>query len=845
MSNPPTRYLIIHAHFYQPPRENPWLGVVEREPSAAPYHDWNERILRECYRPNSASRILDERGRVLKIASNYRHISFNFGPTLMQWLVERDPELFERIVQADHESVERNGGHGNAIAQAYNHMILPLANERDIQTQIRWGIADFRHRFGREPEAMWLPETAVNRKVLRALVEHGMKYVILSPYQAKRIRRLDGRSRWADASGGKIDTSRPYRWRPSENDAAGIDVLFYHGELSRRVSFEDLLTNAGRFAEAILAAYSGAAKRDQLVLIATDGETYGHHKPFGDMALSYLLEMELPKTGVVVANPASFLARHRPEWEVEIDEGPDGLGSSWSCAHGVGRWYRDCGCSTGGEPGWHQMWRGPLRQALDLVRDRLAEVFEREGGRIFRDPWAARDAYIEILLQRDEDTIESFFREHAPGATEPETRVLALKLLEMQRHAMLMYTSCGWFFADISGLESQQILRYAARALELARDFGETNLEEEFLRTLERAPSNRPEIGNGRRVFEKLVRPSAFGIQAAVHLYAVTSLVQGELQPRRVFRFAIEREEVESRKSGEQTLLYGSVSVREETTGETRRAWFAELHRGGIDFRGRVLLDLAQHEWEEKRRRLAELGERADSGEGDLVDVMGGPTLRLIDLPTDERERLINELLRPGLLRIEEMQMRAFEENEALVEDLGECGYTLPRALATAAAVALSRRIVRELERALPGLEPPAVEKVVYWKEFAERVGVEIDPEEARAALAAALDGYTKEVAASWRTGPCLRIVRGIELSRRLGLQLDETPLQDWYWIVVLPKLEEVVERVVGAGSARAGYVLAAALLRLGTILNFNLDRFKERLRPIEEQLSQDPSYWP
>ncbi len=845
MESNPRRFLIIHGHFYQPPRENPWIGKIQREASAAPFHDWNERILHECYQPNSASRILDGQGRVLKIANNYRRISFNFGPTLAEWLQQEAAEVFDRIRQADADSRDLYGGHPSAMAQAYNHMILPLANERDLHTQIRWGIADFRHRFGRDPEAMWLPETAANRRVLSALAEHGMKYVILSPYQAKRVRKMDGRARWVDVSGGRVDTSRPYRWREGTGpEAPSIDILFYHGELSRRVSFDDLLTNAGRFAEAILGSYS-AARRDQLVLIATDGETYGHHKPFGDMALAYLLEMELPKTDVIVTNPGQFLELCPPTWEVEIDEGPDGRGSSWSCAHGVGRWFRDCGCSTGGQPGWHQRWRRPLRDALDLLRDGLAQIFEREGGKLFRDPWSARDAYIQMVLERNQETVEAFLGEHCPGAQSREEKVRVLKLLEMQRHAMLMYTSCGWFFAEISGLETRQILRYAARALELAREFGIETLERDFLANLEKAPSNLPEVGNGRVVFERYVRPSAVGFEQIVHDYAMRAILGWVGQKASVFHFDVEALETRRVEEHGQSLLFGTVRVADRVTWESQDLRFAELYRGGIDFRGHVLPAHPDDDWPRRTAALeAALKEPALSADR-LLDAMGGPSLRLSHMFEDGRDEIIRRLLKERISEIAEANVRLYEANEQLIEDLAECRYRLPLELKTAASVTLSRRICEALQQCLPAVDLRSFERARYWWELAGNLGVELDLSGACTQVERGLHDLMERLVREWRTEPCVRIVRLLEIARRLQLELDETPLQDWFWFTLRRRLEELVNDLVEGRADETRYVQVAALLRLGASLNFNLDDLKAKVRPIEERLSQDPSFWP
>src|SRR2546423_4325479 len=453
------RFICIHGHFYQPPRENPWLEAVETQDSAHPYHDWNERVAAECYGPNAAARILDARDRIAKIVNNYASISFNFGPTLLSWLEQREPDVYAAIVDADRVSRDRFGGHGSALAQAYNHMILPLANERDKRTQVRWGACDFERRFGRRPEGMWLPETAVDVDSLEALAEEGIALTILEPHQAARWRRI-GDDDWSEHAGA-IDPTMPYRCTlPSGRTMA---IFFYDGPISRAVAFERLLARGENLAHRLLGAFSEGRTHPQLVNIATDGETYGHHHRYGDMALAYALDYINEQKLARVANYGQFLAEHPPERSVELIER-----TAWSCAHGIERWRSDCGCSTGGDAGWNQQWRTPLRDALDWLRDQVAELFETRGGDVLHDVWAARDDYINVVLDRSDESLRRFLLAHAREGARVET---VLEMLEMQRNAMLMYTSCGWFFNDISGIETVQVLHYAARVIQLAERY--------------------------------------------------------------------------------------------------------------------------------------------------------------------------------------------------------------------------------------------------------------------------------------------------------------------------------------------------------------------------------------
>ena len=518
--------LIIHGHFYQPPRENPWTGIIDPEPGALPFHDWNERIHAECYEPNGKARIVVDGAE--RIVNNYAHISFDFGPTLLSWLQQHHAETYRRIVAADAQSAAQHGGHGNAIAQAYNHAILPLCNERDRTTQVRWGVADFRHRFSREPESVWLPETACNDDVLGVLIDEGLRFVILAPQQAQRVRKgrtgisgalehrlseiagvreLTGDSvlpgDWRMVNRDTVDTSVSYRYFHRDSSGRSIAVFFYDRKMAHDIAFDQALASSkllvDRFAQR-------SAEASGLINIATDGETYGHHHKFGDLCLAYTLEVDAPARGFALTNYGEYLEQFSPQLEVEINNGERGEGSSWSCVHGVSRWIRDCGCQTGSEAGWNQAWRGPLRAALDFLRDEAAVYFEATRGQLFTDPWVARNDSIYLVLDEFKSR-ERFLSEHAPGELTREQQQRALGFLEVQRNALLMFTSCGWFFSDISGIEPIQILKYAGRVLDLMNQLGLPSPRERFLEILAEAKSNRPELGSGADIFRRFVEP--------------------------------------------------------------------------------------------------------------------------------------------------------------------------------------------------------------------------------------------------------------------------------------------------------------------------------------------------
>ncbi|MDD5362202.1 MAG: DUF3536 domain-containing protein [Ignavibacteria bacterium] len=497
------KFICIHGHFYQPPRENPWTDEYEQEISASPFHDWNERIYQECYKPNTEAVIVNESGRVLKRINNYEYLNFNFGPTLLHWIKEKHFDTFQKIIEADKNSVKNHSGHGNAIAQVYNHIIMPLANKRDKITQVRWGIKDFEFHFRRKPEGMWLAETACNNATLEILIEEGIAYTILDPSQAEKIRKI-GTQNWEDVSGGKINPKIPYRYF-SKISKGYIDVFFYDGPLSKGLAFDDIVYDARRLMQRIEFASIPEYRNDQLISIAVDGETFGHHKHFTERTIAYLLSEYADTKGYKVVNFAEYLAAHKPVYEFTMNEGPGGEGTSWSCVHGVGRWKKDCGCNTGGLPGWNQQWRTPLRNALNLLNGKLAVYFEIEGHKYLKNVWNARNDYIDIMLNPgDSDILIKFLEKHSRMILMEEEIGIVLSLLEMQKFALFMFTSCAWFFSDISGIETLKILEYAKRAVEIAEQLSGLDFDEEFLEELEHAKSNKLLFGSGKEIYLNL-----------------------------------------------------------------------------------------------------------------------------------------------------------------------------------------------------------------------------------------------------------------------------------------------------------------------------------------------------
>ncbi|MGA1869336.1 MAG: DUF3536 domain-containing protein [bacterium] len=574
------RYLCIHGHFYQPPRENPWLDELELpQSSAAPFHDWNERINAECYAANASARIKNDKGKIVSIVNNYKKISFNFGPTLLNWMEKHSPEAYQQILDADKESAKERDGHGNAIAQVYNHIIMPLASRHDKITQIKWGIEDFKHRFKRFPEGMWLAETAVDMETLDLLAEAGIKFTILSPYQARRIKMIKARE-WIDVSGAQIDPTLSYRC--FLNNERYIDLFFYDGPISRSIAFEKILSSGDRFIERLMNGFNFTRIWPQFLNVATDGESYGHHFRFGEMGLAYALT-QLEKRGLVkIMNYGECLARHPTKFEVEIIEN-----TSWSCAHGIERWRSDCGCNSGQYLGGNQRWRTPLRKALNSLKETLDSIFEKEGSNYFKDPWEARNHYITFILNRTDEKLKEFFEHHRNSAIGMNGRNQAMKLLEMQRYGLLMFTSCGWFFDDIAGLEPVQLLKYAARAIELAKQVskhGLPDIEEYFLNTLSQANSNDPKEGTGATLYKTKVLPLRANAESILNYYSISSLFKDKPKSEKVFCFNIDLKDYQKEEEGGNSLALGRVTITDGLIREQKEADFAILYTAGPKF---------------------------------------------------------------------------------------------------------------------------------------------------------------------------------------------------------------------------------------------------------------------
>jgi alpha-amylase/alpha-mannosidase (GH57 family) len=668
------RYICIHGHFYQPPRENPWLEEVEVQDSAYPFHDWNERITAECYAPNSASRILDSEKNIIDIVNNYSKISFNFGPTLLSWMEKHDLEVYRAIIEADRESQRKFSGHGSAVAQVYSHMIMPLANSRDKRTQVVWGIKDFENRFKRKPEGMWLPETAVDIETLETLAAQEIQFTILSPHQAKRFRKI-GDKNWNDASGGRIDPRMPYLCRlPS---GAAINIFHYDRPISLDIAFGDLLSSGELFIKRLFDAFSKDQERPQIVHIATDGESYGHHHRFGDMALAYCLDEIESSDFAALTIYSEYLERFPPEYEVEIVER-----SSWSCEHGVERWRNNCGCNAGRQAGWTQEWRAPLREAMDWLRDKLVSLYESRMSAFTKDPWKARDDYVEVMLDRSKKNVESFFSRHCFRELSWKEKVRILKLLEIERHAMFMYTSCGWFFDEITGIETVQVMEYASRAMQLAREVADEDFEPDYTGILERAPSNVAEFKNGARVYERLVKPAVLDfLRIGVH-YAVSSLFEDYSESVSLGGHTINREKYDIEESGRERLAVGKARVRSNVVWEEDNISFAVLHLGDHN-----LIGGARRYTETESFSLMEKEVKEAFGRSDVPEIIrlmdkhfGTHNYSLWHLFKDEKRRVLGQIMESTMEEVETSFRQIFENYYPVMQAMRETRVPLPKA---------------------------------------------------------------------------------------------------------------------------------------------------------------------
>ena len=760
--------LVIHGHFYQPPRENPWTETIDPESSAHPYHNWNERIYHECYRANAYARIVDRYDRVAEIVNNYENISYNIGPTLFTWLEQKHPRTYARILEADRRSCEEHNGHGNAIAQAYNHAILPLCNDRDRLTQIRWGLADFRYRYGRKPEALWLPETGCNHVTLESLIDEGLKFVILSPYQAQRW-RASANDVWHDVTDGSIDTGVAYKYLHRDGSGRSIAIFFYDATIARAVAFEGALTTSQALVDLVSRSTGGSGR---IVHTATDGESYGHHAHFADRSLAYALEKEALERGFCITNYGEYLERHPPTREADIKPGPNGEGTAWSCAHGVGRWCRDCGCSTGGHEGWNQAWRSPLRSSLDVLRDAGTELFENECGGIFSDPWAIRDAYIELLLDRSQAP-EDFLRKHTRRRLRGSDRVRALSLLELQRNSLLMYTSCGWFFSDISGIETVQVMKYAGRVMDLFDELGVTPPRDEFLERLGAAESNVSQHGTGADIYRRHVEPARVRRRVVLANLAFSSLVDFTDERGETCAHAYEISGFDKQQLGRLTLATGRMSLESARTGKQLDGIFAAIHFGGVDFYCVVRPFPGADRFARAKRKLWETFRRDSLPKVLRVaqEEFGPDEFGLEHVLPNIRQR-ISEIVFANLINhFSEEYAHLYEENHRTLAMLHSAGFELPAELRVAAEFTLGRRFEEEIRRQNGSLDTADYRRALEIAAEVNQRGLRIQAPWSTRLFGDMIAESATEMLRSKSEDDLQSLLSLINLARRLGIQ--------------------------------------------------------------------------
>lgn len=778
------KYVCIHGHFYQPPRENAWLEDIELQDSAYPFHDWNERINFECYAPNAASRILGEHGRITKIINNYQRISYNFGPTLLSWMEQHAPETYADILKADRDSISRFGGHGNAMAQVYNHIIMPLANLRDKITQVKWGIYDFEYRFRRKPEGMWLAETAADTETLEVLADHDIKFTVLAPRQGAKIRKI-GDKNWTAVNEGNLDTTRPYLVNlPS---GKSIAVFYYHGGLAQEVAFSGLLKDGKRFAHRIIDSFQNS-DQPQLIHIATDGESYGHHHKLGDMALSFCLDYIEQNNLANITNYGQYLELFPPEYETQIHEN-----SSWSCVHGVERWRSNCGCHTGGHAGWNQEWRAVLRDSLDWLRDRLNTVYLKQLDEYQTpDPWSLRNSYIQVIYNRDSKHVNQFLESHGGRKLTSREKTRLLRLLEMQRQALLMYTSCGWFFDEISGIETTQILQYANRAMQLAEQEGNVHLEEEFINRLSHAHSNVKEYGTGANIYEQFVEPRRLTLSKVGMHYAVASIFSGEPKEE-IFIYRAENEYYDRLEAGLLQLTVGRTKVHSRITLSKKRYSFAALYLGQQHIIGSVSDSMTEATFDEMY--LAIKSAFYDNSVAAIIGVMeqyfGSRKFSLRSLFKDEQRRVLEQILEKDLELAADSYKKIYNRNYNLLSVLNKEKAPLPFLLQENVKVVINNDLMRYLEekqRSILRLQA-LVQEVEKWQ-------IELDRQGLQYVAADHLYFFMQILELKPHDYDLLRIIiRKISLFNRLSLQVSLYKVQNIYYKIT-QHFDQVMKKV-------------------------------------------------
>lgn len=793
------KYVCIHGHFYQPPRENPWLEYVELQDSAYPYHDWNARITEECYRQNAASRILGRDRRIIDIVNNYESISFDIGPTLVYWLESHAPDVYERILEADKKSRERFSGHGCAMAQAYNHVVMPLANARDKHTQVIWGIEDFKQRFQRDPEGMWLPETAADLATLEVLVDHGIKFTILAPRQAKRTRKIGAARRWKDVSETDVDTSVPYVCTlPSGRQ---IVLFFYSGAPSHDIAYGGLLHSGENLARRIMESFPPDDGETHLAHVATDGESFGHHHHHGDMALAYCLHYIEANKLAKITNYGEFLEKFPPEYEVEIWEC-----SSWSCAHGVERWRSNCGCAADLSRSGRQQWRAPLRQAMDWLRDKIAEVYEARMSKYCPDPGRIRNEYIAVINDRSLSNVQNFITRATGRELGPEDKVTFLKLLEMQRNGLLMYTSCGWFFDNLSGIEAVQILMYAARAMQLCHEIQNWNLEPEYKGILQNAPSDTRPFINGREIYEAYVEPARVDLHRVGAHFALSSVFEESAKEKTdIYCYSATTDDFERVEAGVQILTTSRTKIRSTITLEEYSVDSAVLYLGDHHLFAAVQGRVSDEQFNRNRQELNKAFRKGDSNE--VMRLMNtafdGKNYSLTHLFKDQQRQILNDLLESTWEEIESSFRHIYEHNYAIMQMIRNMNMPLPKALSAPAEFILNQDICAAIQA-----DEIDLHRLRDLADEAERLSLSLDKERLSFEGSRKIDSLTSR----WQDSPenldlLWSIEKSLEILRMLTPDMDLQHAQNVFFTVARRKYNEMRRRAEAADEKAARWV--------------------------------------
>lgn len=812
-------FLAIHGHFYQPPRENPWLEAIELQPSANPCHDWNERVNNECYAPNSVSKVVNNNNEIICLVNNYEYMSFNFGPTLLSWMEQFAPSAYERIIKADMKSVEEHNGHGNAIAQVYNHMIMPLANELDKQTQVKWGIKDFETRFGRMPEGMWLAETAVDDDTLRVLVENGIKFTILSPFQAKCVKKIN-ENHWQDVSWGNIDPARSYRYYIKSAPGKFIDLFFYDGAISKSVAFDELLRDGNKFINRLKDGISYDRNYPQLVNIATDGESYGHHTKFGDMALAYIMAMKIKESGFTVTNYAEYLEKYRSDWEVNLKEV-----SSWSCSHGVGRWKDDCGCSTGGHAGWNQRWRKPLREAMDYLRDEVMPVVKKQGKKYFKDFVQARYNYIDVILDRSYSNVKKFQNEYfLPNLTEEE-KVQAMKLLEIQRDLMLMYTSCGWFFCELSGIETVQIMKYSAKVIQLISEFTKKNFENRYLEILSEAKSNYLEIGNGKDIYERFVRPSIVTSKQIVSLWAISSLYQDLEDKEDVYCYRILKRDYKKIKKGETTLVIANVEIQSGITFEKHNYMLALLQFSGGDFQCAIREYGSDYNKVKNQLSKVFIVNPMTETIRAIDEYFGKEYFTLKDIFIEERRKILQILLKERLDEFAQSYENIYNEGRSSVLHLQDLGLDIPDEFKISAQYTLTKQFNDLFTESNAYIDDDVLQQAGDINFEAKKIGIKLDKTPTSQLFSRKISENINRLVFSLEYQQANIISELLDVIEKLELKVDISDAQNLFYTKIVYQLNDLLENL----STQAERNLVEQLFDIAKRLNINVGFYQEK----------------